>query len=147
MASLAEALDIAIAWEEYAREGYERWADATGNLNAKALFRNLASMEARHARMLRGVKGGGDLRLALSGSEWLDLSGGMAAHPAAGDRDLKAVFEYAMKKELEANARYAYLAGMAKDASQRELFTLMANEEAYHRTLINEQYVRLLKAV
>ncbi len=147
MASLREALDIAIAWEEYAMDSYSRWADETGNLNAKALFRNLASMEARHATMLRGVRLGADMRLALSGSEWLDLSRGMAPHPTAGDRDLRTVFEYAMRKETEANARYAYLAGMAGDAAQRELFTLMASEEAYHRTLINEQYVRLLKAV
>jgi rubrerythrin len=144
MSSLKGALKFALAWEEDAQKRYLSWAKEAININAKKLFENLAKMEERHILIIRGIDLTQDIPLHLSGHDWLDLSHGMSSYPTSGDRQLKSIFEYAMAQEVDAASRYMSLASDVPEGKLRDLFNTLAHEEEYHKTLILEQYNRLL---
>jgi rubrerythrin len=145
MASLEGAIKFAVAWEEDAMRKYIAWGGETSNFNAKKLFRNLARMEARHISLLRGIDVGRDIDVRVEATGWLDLSRDMTSYPTTGDRELKHIFEYALSKEEDSMRRYASLAQTVGNGKLRGLFTRLVNEERYHKTLLREQYNRLLK--
>jgi rubrerythrin len=144
MASLAGAVRFALAWEERARDSYLAWGAQTSDISSRQLFMNLAKMESKHVAALSALRAG-DVEVQLSGGEWLDLSNGMTSFPASGDRQLKAIFEFAIAKEAEANARYSGLASQVSDPKVRRFFLKLAQEEEYHRDILTQQFYRIVR--
>jgi rubrerythrin len=145
MASLDDAIKLALAWEREARDNYLFWAGKTTSVNAKQLFLNLSKMESKHIVALEGINLNGEYNVDLSTDVWLDLSKDITSFPTVGDRDLKRIFDFAVSKEETASARYANLAKNTTDANLSRLFSKLAKEEAYHKLLITEQRLKLLK--
>lgn len=145
MSSLTDAIKVAISWEMQAMNDYNSWSKGSDNINAKILFRNLARMEENHIRVLQGIGPTQDYEVNTKGTEWLDLSKDMTSFPTRGDRNLKAIFEYALNKEDKAVLRYSNISKGMPSGSLRALFLSLAREERYHKTLISEQYSRILR--
>jgi rubrerythrin len=145
MANLSGALGLALAREREARDNYLRWAGETDNLNARQLFRNLAKMESGHMAALESISLDADPEINLTNAVWLDLSKDMTSFPAAGDRQLRNIFDYALTKEESAAARYEELSLAVEEAALKKLFARLASEEKYHMLLLTEQRTRLLK--
>jgi rubrerythrin len=145
MATLSDAIGLALAWEKVARANYLKWAGETKNLNARQLFMNLAKMESKHMEALESISLESDPKINLSEAIWLDLSKDMTSFPTAGDRQLKNIFDYAVSKEESASARYEDLARTVIETALKTLFTRLAAEEKYHKLLLTEQRMRLLK--
>jgi len=144
MESLEEAVRIALSWELEARDNYLRWSKEANEPNVKRLFFNLHRMEEWHVRLLEGLDFKGDAKVS-SGTVWLDLSHGMTSYPTSSDRRLRGVFEYAISKEEASNSRYQRMAEALPAGKTRDFFLALASEEKYHRTLLIEQYTRLLR--
>jgi rubrerythrin len=145
MASLREAVEYAVAWEEKSQENYLDWSGRTENVNARQLFRNLAQMEAAHITLLKNMRFD-DIQVNVPNPEWVNLTRDLPSIPASLDQGLKQIFEYAMGKE-ESVKRYRKLGEAVAEAEVKNLFKRLAEEETRHKALIRDEYHRLFNPV
>ncbi len=145
---LRQALDEAIRAEEEARAFYEQAAEQTDHPGGRAMFRELAAFEHHHRRHLE------ELREALAGGRpWpaytpRDLPTRRAAEapprtPPSSHADALEALRLAAETEAEAETRYRGLAQEAPDRRGREFFLRLAEEEAMHRKVLEDQYFAL----
>ncbi len=145
--SLQDALDLAIAMEDEARERYEDFTRMVGGRypgDAADMFRTMASYEARHGAELR------DRRRALFGDAPARVTPDLLDDAEAPDRGQPRVFmsarqalEVALAAEEKAWEFFDAALRDVADASVRALFEELRGEEARHATLVRERLERL----
>ncbi len=147
---LLQALDRAVRAEENARAFYLAAAERTGDPAGARMFRDLAAFEEHHrSQLLR-------LRDALAaGNGWIAYEPRPVPEPGAGapgERAAKVVgdrtgaldaLRQAIEAERRAEAEYRDLAAQAPDARGQAMFARLAEEEAGHRRLLDDQYFAL----
>ena len=146
--NLFSALDRAIAAEKDAREFYSAAAEKTDDPGGTAMFRELAAFEAHHQEHLEALKAS-----LANDRGWIQYparsfskttSTNAARRDSGGEHaDALEALRVAIAAEARAQAEYTALAEQADDARGKQMFTRLAEEEALHRKLLDDQYYSL----
>lgn len=144
----AELYVDAIAIEREAAERYAELAarmDKDGNFAVGALFRMLASLEAKHLEELKRRTAGMELPPLSADYSWRDSEA-----PETVGRDLvrrgmteRRALEIALQAEKRARAFFEQVARVAGDPGVRALAQEMAAEEAEHELLIRRMLMHV----
>jgi rubrerythrin len=145
--SLQDALDLAIAMEEEARERYDEFTRLVGGRypgDAADMFRTMAGYEAKHGAELSAR------RRALFGDAPSRITTDMLDDAEAPDRGKPRVFmsarqamEVALASEQKAWDFFDGALRHVTDGTVRALFEQLRGEEARHATLVRERLERL----
>jgi rubrerythrin len=147
MVSVDEAIEYAIAQENKAFGFYRTWGEKASDAEVKTIFLNLASMEKSHIRLLNQVLRMKDKNFYFTSTYSTDITYGITHQPSSRTKDLVRIFEYAIHKEKEAQDNYVKLAKAVSDEKVKKLFQKLSDEEKYHKTLLDQQFTRFLKAL
>ena len=145
---LMTAIDRAIAAERDAQAFYLAAAEKTDDAGGAAMFRELAAFESHHQEHLEALKS------SLSGEgEWIQYparelskvpSAESGGRRTSGDHaDAMEALRLAIAAEEKAEAEYKALADQADDARGQQMFARLAEEEAVHRKVLDDQYYAL----
>ena len=144
---ILKAVERAVAAEEKARL-LPRGRRQTEDPGGAAMFHELAEFEKHHRDRLEELRA--NLR---SGGAWIHYRGRTlpevpaaeaAGRAAPGPRsDALEALRLAIAAEERAQAEYEALAQQAEDEAGRQMFSTLAEEEAMHRKLLDDQYYAL----
>lgn len=139
--SVDEILDFAIAGEQEAYKFYMNLAEKMANPNMSETFRSFAREERGHKERLEGIKKG-DIQPAMKFVEApnLAIADYVVAEAPSADMDYQQSLILAMKHEKAAFKLYSDLASKAKDEDLRNLFGMLAQEEAKHKLRFEIEY-------
>ncbi|MFP4380017.1 MAG: ferritin-like domain-containing protein [Candidatus Sumerlaeia bacterium] len=139
--TIDDILDFAIKEEEGAAAFYRDLAGRMENAETRKVFEEFAQEEEGHKAKLQDVKAG---KAFVSTAEHpLDLKIAeqlVKVDPFRPDLDYQQALVVAMKKEKAAYLLYMNLAKSAEDATIRDLFVGLANEEAKHKLRFEIEY-------
>ena len=145
--SLQDALDLAIAMEDEARERYDEFTRVVGGRyvgDASDMFRLMAGYEAKHGDELRAR------RRALFGDAPARIGTDQLDDAEAPDRGKPRVFmsarqamEVALASEQKAWDFFDQALRQVADPGVRALFEELRGEEARHATLVRERLEKL----
>ena len=145
---LFSALDRAIAGEKEARSFYLAAAARTDDPGGAAMFQELADFESHHQEHLEALKAS----LSKQGA-WIQYPPrNFSKTPAAEAQgrvsgghhtDALEALRLAIAAEENAAAEYQKLAGQADDVQGKQMFERLAEEEALHRRVLDDQYYAL----
>jgi rubrerythrin len=143
-----KAVKVAMEAEKNAYQAYARAAKQTKNPKGRNMFQQLSEFEVNHYQKLKEL-----FKSLQEKGEWILYSGTSLKKPAA----LKAVqppkgqeqltdmdaLRMAIKAEKKAGAYYRSMAELTQDPRGRDMFKRLADEEALHEKLLNDQYYSL----
>ena len=135
-----EVLDFAIAREIEAAKFYKELAETVNERGMAQVFEEFAAQEARHQARLKRVKDG---RLCLKRGEDvpdLKIADYVVDMAPSADMDYQAALSLAMLREKAAFRMYIDLAAQIDDDDLRELFQVLAQEEAKHKLHLELEY-------
>lgn len=145
---ILSAIDRAIDAEEKARTFYADAAQKTDDPAGTDMFRELAEFETHHKERLQALK-----QSLEAHSAWIHYEGRTfsktpaaeaAGRPSAGEHaDALEALRIAIAAEEKAEGEYKALAHAADDEAGRRMFERLAEEEAMHRKLLDDQYYAL----
>ena len=140
-------LDFAIQKEEDAAQFYRDLAAKMARPSMKEVFIGFAQEEMGHKAKLLAVKDGH--KLVLSAKKITDLKIGdylVDPEPTKGVVSYQDALIIAMKAEKAAYTLYNSLAGATDNADLRQLFLMLAQEEAKHKLRFEVEYDEVVLA-
>lgn len=135
-----EILDFAITNEEAAEKFYEELAEKVSHAHIKKAFKDFAAEERGHKAKLELVKQGETLLNAQAKVNDLKIGDYLEEIELRGDLEYKDALIIAMKAEKAAFRLYNDLAESTDDASLKEIFQGLAQEEAKHKLRFEVEY-------
>ena len=138
--STDEILDFAIKNEEDAAKFYTELAGKMDKPAMKAVFLGFAKEEQGHKAKLVGVKEGKQLEPVKTKILDLKIGDYLVDEEPKGDLDYQGALILAMKQEKAAFKLYTDLANTTEDASVKNLFLALAQEEAKHKLRFEIEY-------
>jgi rubrerythrin len=138
--SVDDVLDFAIEREQEAADFYSDLGGQMDRAYMKEVFQGFAREEMGHKARLTAIKDG--KLLAAAAKQVIDLKIGdylVASEPTEGMEYQDALI-LAMKKEKAAFRLYSDLGNSIEDASLRETFLSLAQEEAKHKLRFEVEY-------
>jgi len=143
-----KAIEMAMAAEKEASQFYGKAAKKTRDLRGKDMLQQLCEFEMGHYNKLKELS-----KSLKEKEEWILYSGTSLKKKtikAKADQlkgqdlltDMDAL-KFAVREEKKAGAYYRSLAEMTHDARGRDMYKQLANEEALHEKLLNDQYYSL----
>jgi rubrerythrin len=144
---LQAAIDLAIKAELEAEDFYAKAAVASADPRGRDMFQKLARFERHHYESLKRLREtfGEGSAAAYLGFSLLPEAPTAAASPlsdAQRQTDLDAI-DTAISAERRAQAAYAELAARAVAPAVKRLFERLADEEALHEKVLQDQYLAL----
>ena len=144
---LMDALDLAILIEAEARERYQFFAEQIGRrhaVDAASIFETMAMNEEKHGRQLgdRRRELFGDKPLRVSKTAIFDIEAPEFGAPRWNMSPLKA-FQLALASEEKAYWFYDEAIKHVTDATVRELFAELRDEETEHVRLVKDAIAAL----
>jgi rubrerythrin len=139
--TVTEILDFAIKEEEQAAAFYRELASRMDNAAMRKAFEDYALEEDGHKRKLLEVKAG--KRFVSSREKVVDLKLAeqlVKIDPFKSEMSYQQALVVAMKKEKAAFMLYSSLAESATDPAIRDLFLVLAQEEAKHKLRFEVEY-------
>jgi DNA-directed RNA polymerase subunit RPC12/RpoP len=143
-----KAVKVAMEAEKEAYQSYAKAAKQTKNPKGKEMFQQLSEFEMNHYQRLKELS----KSLAEKG-EWILYSGTtlkkkaipLKAEKAKGQDQLTDMdaLKMAVKEEKKAQILYRSMADLTKDPRGRDMYKRLADEEALHEKLLNDQYYSL----
>ncbi len=143
-----KAIKVAMEAEKSAYQTYAKAATATKNPKGKDMFRQLSEFEMNHYQKLKEV-----LKSLQEKGEWVIYSGTSLKKPAAlkmvkppkGQEQLTDMdaLKMAIREEKKAQNYYRSMAELTKDPRGKDMYKRLAEEEALHEKLLNDQYYSL----
>jgi rubrerythrin len=141
--ALKEILKRAIRMEE---DSHALYTSASGRLKdpaARAVLADLASQEVQHKQKLEALlagtlswlKAGGDLA-----HKGLGIGDHLEAQPLSEGSSLQDVLIYAIKREEATGSFYSQMATLARPGPEKDLFELLARQEAGHKSALERVY-------
>ena len=140
-----KAVKVAMEAEKEAYQFYAKAAKQTKNPKGKEMFQQLSEFEMNHYQRLKELS----KSLAEKG-EWILYSGTtlkkkaipLKAEKAKGQDQLTDMdaLKMAVKEEKKAQILYRSMADLTKDPRGRDMYKRLADEEALHEKLLNDQY-------
>ncbi|MEA1985091.1 MAG: ferritin family protein [Euryarchaeota archaeon] len=135
IASIDEAVKLAISLEDQGRDFYLENAGSTKNPGAHEMYQYLADEEKKHTEYLEKFLKDGDTTVEMTGSP--DFRGSFSVE-FAGDRlEEVGVMLAALRFERKSEYFYQELAKRATDTRQREFFENIADFERGHYEIID----------
>ncbi len=142
---LGEVLDTAIYKEIASQAVYEAAQQKTDDPGAKALLKELARQEVRHAEKLKELKQKGLAEQPWHQDEIADLK--ISNYLTGGDTlegaGLQDTLIFAMKREEESVDFYRRMMGMMREEAARQLCANLADEELGHKKRLETLYDQL----
>ncbi len=138
--SVDEVLDFAIEREQ---ESADFYTDLAGKMERKYMqevFEGFAREELAHKARITAIKDGRLLAPAARSVTDLKIGDYLVAEEPTTDMQYQDALIVAMKKEKAAYRLYNDLAGATDDASLRETFLGLAQEEAKHKLRFEVEY-------
>jgi rubrerythrin len=142
-----KAIRVAMEAEKEAYQTYSRAAKKTKNPKGRSLFTQLSEFEMNHLQKLKDL-----LKSVEEKGEWVLYSGTSfrktiplkMEKPKGQEQliDLDAL-RMAMREEKKTQAYYRSMAVLAKDTRGRDMYRRLADEEALHEKVLNDQYYSL----
>lgn len=142
------AIEIAMKAEKDASQSYSRAAKGTRNPKGKDMFQQLSEFETNHYNKLKEL-----LQSLRQKGEWILYSGTdlkRKSIPLKTDKlkggeqltDMDAL-KIAIQEEKKAQAYYRSMADWVKDPRGKNMYRHLADEEALHEKVLNDQYYSL----
>ncbi len=139
--SLDEILDFAIKDELRAANLYADLAKKSRNKEIQKVFEQFSQEELGHKKKLERIKTGGEV--IVPNEKVQDLKIGdylVEVNTSRDDLSYQDAMIVAMKEEKAAFKLYSDLAARTDDASAREVFLMLAQEEARHKLRFEIEY-------
>ena len=138
--SVEEVLDFAIKNEQEAHDLYMDLADKVEHKAMKGVFKQFAQEELGHKAKLEHIKAGGELKPVEGKIQDLKIADySVEVQPHSGMTYQEALI-IAMQAEKRAFMLYSDLANQTDDATIKELFLGLAQEEAKHKLRFEIEY-------
>jgi rubrerythrin len=142
------AVKVAIEAEKEAYQNYSKLAKKTKNPKGRDMFQQLSEFEMNHYQKLRDL-----LKSLQEKREWILYEGTtlkkkaipLTAQKPKGQEQLTDMdaLKIAIREEKKAQSYYRSMAELTKDARGKDMYKRLANEEALHEKLLNDQYYSL----
>jgi rubrerythrin len=143
-----EAIKVAMEAEKNAYQSYSKAAKKTINPKGRDMFQQLSEFEMNHYQRLKDL-----LKSLQEKGEWI-LYGGtslkkkaipLKAEKPKGSEQLTDMdaLKIAVREEKKARAYYRSMAELTKDPRGKDMYKRLADEEALHEKLLNDQYYSL----
>jgi rubrerythrin len=143
-----KALRVAMEAEKSASQAYAKASKQTKDPKGRDMFKQLAEFETNHYQKLKALA-----KSLEEKGEWILYPGTslkkpaplkMAKPPKAQDHltDMDAL-KIAVKEERKAQGYYRSMAELTKDERGKDMYKRLADEEALHEKLLNDQYYSL----
>ena len=143
-----EAIKVAMEAEKDAYQAYLKAVKKTINPKGRDMFQQLSEFEMNHYQKLKDL-----LKSLQENGEWI-LYGGTSLKrktlalktpkPKGQEQltDMDAL-KMAIREEKKSQAYYRSMAELTKDSLGKDMYKRLANEEALHERLLNDQYYSL----
>jgi len=135
-----DILDFAIENEIKAYKLYTNLVAKTNNPEMAKVFEEFAVEEKDHRKQLEDIKKSGIFHVSDKKVADLKIADYVADVEPTGDMDYQTVLVFAMKKEKKAFQLYTTLANLVKDATAKQLFVSLAQQEARHKLRFELEY-------
>jgi len=143
-----QIIKVAMEAEKDAYQAYSKAAKKTTNPKGRDMFQQLSEFEMNHYRKLK------DLLTSLQEKgEWILYGGTSLKKKAIPLKTAKAkgqeqltdmdALKMAIREEKKSQAYYRSMAEVTKDPLGRDMYKRLADEEALHERLLNDQYYSL----
>jgi len=143
-----KAIQLALEAEKSAYQSYSKAAKMTKNSKGRDMFQQLSEFEMNHYQKLKEL-----LKSLQEKGEWI-LYGGttlkkkaipLKAQEPKGQEQLTDMdaLKIAAREEKKAQAYYRSMADLTKDPRGKDMYKRLADEEALHEKLLNDQYYSL----
>ncbi len=143
-----KAIRVAMEAEKDAYQNYSKAAKKTKNPKGKDMFQQLSEFEMNHYQKLKEL-----LKSLQEKGEWILYSGTslkkktipLKVEKAKGQEQLTDMdaLKMAIREEKKAQTYYRLMAELAKDPRGRDMYKRLADEEALHEKVLNDQYYSL----
>ena len=137
--TIRDILDYAIEKEAEANSFYKHLAQDVEKAELRAELENFAVDEFQHKLRLEAVRDG-QVELTEEEIGSLHIAESIDDVKLRRDMSAKELLAYAIKQEAAAERLYSQMAQLAKRPDVKELFTLLAQEEAQHRLNLEIEY-------
>ena len=135
-----DILDFAIENEVKAYKFYTGLAAKMDNRTMKQVFGDFAAEEKGHKKQLENIKKSKTFHVSNKQVADLKIADYTVAVEPTGDMDYQAALVLAMKEEKKAFQLYTTLADLVEDATAKQLFTSLAQQEARHKLRFELEY-------
>ena len=143
-----EIVKVAMEAEKDAYQAYSKAAKETANPKGRDMFQQLSEFEMNHYQKLKDL-----LKSLQEKGDWIVYEGTSlkkktiplkTAKPKGQEQltDMDAL-KIAIGEEKKAQAHYRSMAELTRDPLGREMYKRLAEEEAFHERLLNDQYYSL----
>ena len=143
-----EIVKKAMEAEKDAYQAYSKAAKQTRNPKGRDMFQQLSEFEMNHYQKLKEL-----LKSLQEKGEWILYEGtslkkktiSLKTQKSKGQEQLTDMdaLKIAIREEKKAQAHYRAMAGLTKDSRGRDMYKRLANEEALHEKLLNDQFYSL----
>ncbi len=143
-----KAINVAMEAEKGAYQNYSKAAKKTKNPKGKDMFQQLSEFEMNHYQKLKEL-----LKSLQEKGEWILYYGTslkkkmipLKVEKAKGQEQLTDMdaLKMAIREEKKAQTYYRLMAELAKDPRGRDMYKRLADEEALHEKVLNDQYYSL----
>ena len=142
-----EIVKVALEAEKDAYQAYSKAAKKTTNPKGRDMFQQLSEFEMNHYQKLKDL-----LKSLQEKGEWIPYGGislkkkaipktpKLDGREQATDTD---ALKMAIREEKKSQAYYRSMAELTKDPLGRDMYNRLADEEALHERLLNDQYYSL----
>ena len=137
--SIRDILDYAIEKENEACSFYKHLAEHISKPELREAVENFSADEFQHKLHLEGVRDG-EVELTPEEVGSLHIAEGLEAVKPRDEMSYKELLAFAIKQEDAAQKLYSKLAQVTKRDKVKELFTLLAQEEARHKLNLEFEY-------
>jgi rubrerythrin len=140
-----KAVKVAMEAEKEAYQNYSKLAKKTRDPKGRDMFQQLSEFEMNHYNKLKAL-----LQSLQEKGEWILYEGttlkkksipGKTVKPKGQEQltDMDAL-KIAIREEKKAQAYYRSMAELAKDPRGKDMYKRLANEEALHEKVLNDQF-------
>jgi rubrerythrin len=142
-----KAIRVAMEAEKEAYQTYLKAAKKTKNPKGRDMFQQLSAFEMNHFQKLKDL-----LKSLGEKGEWILYSGTsfkktipMKMEKLKGQEQLTDMdaLRMAIREEKKAQAYYRSMAELTRDTRGKDMYKRLANEEALHEKVLNDQYYSL----
>ena len=143
-----KAIKLALAAEKDAYQNYSKAAKKTKNPRGKEMFQQLSEFELNHYQKLKEL-----LKSLEEKGKWILYSGTSLKKKSIASKEEKGkgqeqltdldALKMAIRAEKKAQAYYRSMAELTKESLGKDMYKRLADEEALHEKVLNDQYYSL----
>jgi len=143
-----KAIKVAMEAEKEAYQNYSKIAKKTKNPKGRDMFQQLSEFEMNHYQKLKNL-----LKSLQEKGEWILYEGTtlkkktipLKAEKPKGQEQLTDMdaLKIAIREEKKAQSYYRSMVELTRDSRGKDMYKRLANEEALHEKVLNDQYYSL----